>query len=259
MACVRDTGAHEDSDPDRTRCARPARLRRRRRLAELRLHLCRHRRERLSRTTDNVARRNDIFETWEVYAHFDIDGDGHTGYMRRADPDGELVELRGDDGHAVADGETGDLYIKGPSAALVYWGNREKSRDTFRGEWTRCGDKYIEDADGYYVCCGRADDMLVSGGENVHPVQVEEVLNEHPLVADSIVVGLADERWGEVVVAFVVAQPGVTLSTQALDAFCLNEIARFKRPKRYELVDSLPKNNYGKVLKTELRQRLAQP
>ncbi len=98
--------------------------------------------------------------------------------------------------------------------------------------------------------------MLISGGSNIYPREVEEVLLLSPDVAEASVVGAPDPEWGEVVVAFVVARPGRSIDTAALDDLCLQHIARFKRPKRYAIVDSLPKNNYGKVLKTELRERL---
>jgi long-chain acyl-CoA synthetase len=112
------------------------------------------------------------------------------------------------------------------------------------------------DVHGFLTLKDRSKDLIISGGSNVYPREVEEVLLQAPGVREVAVVGTPDPEWGEIIVAFVVAKPGITLSTEALDVFCLNEIARFKRPKRYEWVDSLPKNNYGKVLKTELRQRL---
>jgi long-chain acyl-CoA synthetase len=105
----------------------------------------------------------------------------------------------------------------------------------------------------------RSKDLLISGGSNIYPREVEEVLLTAPGVAEAAVVGAPDPEWGEVVVAFVVPQPGAKLDEVALDAHCLECIARFKRPKRYVFVDALPKNHYGKVLKTELRLRLAAP
>jgi long-chain acyl-CoA synthetase len=98
--------------------------------------------------------------------------------------------------------------------------------------------------------------MIISGGSNIYPREVEEVLLQAPGVAEVAVVGAPDAEWGEVVVAFCVPQSGQTLRVDLLDAYCLEHIARFKRPKRYEVVDALPKNNYGKVLKTELRKRI---
>ncbi len=112
------------------------------------------------------------------------------------------------------------------------------------------------DADGFLTLKDRSKDLIISGGSNIYPREVEEVLLTAPGVAEVAVVGAPDPEWGEVVVAFVVPQPGRALDSAALDAICLDHIARFKRPKRYEFVDALPKNNYGKVLKTALRSRL---
>ena len=111
-------------------------------------------------------------------------------------------------------------------------------------------------ADGFITLKDRSKDLLISGGSNIYPREVEEVLLTAPGVAEASVVGGPDPEWGEVVVAFVVAQPGTSLTQEALEAHCVQHIARFKKPKRYVFVDSLPKNNYGKVLKTELRERL---
>ena len=104
------------------------------------------------------------------------------------------IKLIGEDGEPVAQGEMGELYVRGPTAAIMYWNNREKSRTTFQGEWTRSGDKYIEDADGYYICCGRADDMLKVSGMYVSPFEVEAALSSHPDVLEAAVVGWNDEQ-----------------------------------------------------------------
>ena len=118
------------------------------------------------------------------------------------------------------------------------------------------GDMGCLDADGFLTLKDRSKDLIISGGSNIYPREIEEVLLHAPGVAEVAVVGAPDAEWGEVVVAFVVPQAGHAIDMAALDALCLQAIARFKRPKRYEVVSSLPKNNYGKVLKTELRQRL---
>ena len=140
-----------------------------------------------------------------------------------------------------------------------YWRNPEATNAAIRDGWLYTGDMGSLDAHGFLTLKDRSKDLIISGGSNVYPREVEEVLLQAPGVSEVAVVGAPDPEWGEIIVAFVVVQPGVKLSAEALDAFCLNEIARFKRPKRYEWVDHLPKNNYGKVLKTELRQRLAKP
>jgi acyl-CoA synthetase (AMP-forming)/AMP-acid ligase II len=127
----------------------------------------------------------------------------------------------------------------------------------FRDGWFHTGDLATWDAEGFVTIVGRGDDMLISGGENVHPVQVEEVLNEHPLVADSVVVGLPDARWGELVVAYVVAAEGSEgLEVAALDAHCRAHpmLADYKRPRAYRLVTELPMTATGKKMHFRVRE-----
>ena len=121
----------------------------------------------------------------------------------------------------------------------------------------RTGDIGALDEDGYLTLHDRSKDMIVSGGANVYPREVEEVLLTHGDVAEAAVVGRPHRDWGEEVVAFVVPAPGARLDERALDALCLDNIARFKRPRAYFALDALPRNHYGKALKTELRRRLA--
>jgi long-chain acyl-CoA synthetase len=154
-------------------------------------------------------------------------------------------------------GEVGEVLIQGDSVMAGYWRNPEATAHAIQQGWLFTGDMGCLDADGFLTLKDRSKDLIISGGSNIYPREIEEVLLHAPGVAEVAVVGAPDAEWGEVVVAFVVPQAGHTLHTHALDALCLQEIARFKRPKRYEVVDSLPKNNYGKVLKTELRQRLS--
>jgi long-chain acyl-CoA synthetase len=168
------------------------------------------------------------------------------------------IRITDEQGHDLALGEVGEVLIKGDSVMAGYWQNPEATKATIRAGWLFTGDMGCLDAHGFLTLKDRSKDLIISGGSNVYPREVEEVLLQAPGVSEVAVVGAPDAEWGEIIVAFVVAQPGAALSAQDLDAYCLNEIARFKRPKRYELVDSLPKNNYGKVLKTELRQRLSQ-
>ncbi len=162
-------------------------------------------------------------------------------------------------GHDLPLGDVGEVLIKGDSVMAGYWRNPEATQAAIRDGWLFTGDMGSLDAYGFLTLKDRSKDLIISGGSNVYPREVEEVLLQAPGVSEVAVVGAPDPEWGEVIVAFVVLQQGSTVSAQDLDAYCLKEIARFKRPKRYELVDSLPKNNYGKVLKTELRQRLTQP
>jgi long-chain acyl-CoA synthetase len=154
-------------------------------------------------------------------------------------------------------GEVGEVLVRGDSVMAGYWRNPEATAAAVRGGWLFTGDVGCLDADGFLTLKDRSKDLIISGGSNIYPREVEEVLLTLPGVAEVAVVGAPDPEWGEVVVAFVVLQGGGALSTEALDAHCLAHMARFKRPKQYRLVDALPKNNYGKVLKTALRARLA--
>jgi long-chain acyl-CoA synthetase len=138
-----------------------------------------------------------------------------------------------------------------------YWKNPEATAKALRGGWLHTGDVGAMDAAGFLTLRDRSKDMIISGGSNIYPREIEEVLLRHPAVAECSVVGRPHAEWGEEVVAFVV--PREKLSGEELDQLCLENIARFKRPREYRFVDALPKNNYGKVLKTELRKLLAAP
>jgi long-chain acyl-CoA synthetase len=154
-------------------------------------------------------------------------------------------------------GEIGEVLARGDSVMRGYWRNPEASAETLKGGWLHTGDIGSMDEDGFLTLRDRSKDLIISGGANVYPREVEEVLLRHPAVAEVSVIGAPDAQWGETVVAFVVAAPGTTCDPAELDAHCLARIARFKRPRDYRFVDALPKNNYGKVLKTALRERLA--
>jgi long-chain acyl-CoA synthetase len=134
-----------------------------------------------------------------------------------------------------------------------YWNNPEATRSAIRDGWLRTGDIGALDDDGFLTLKDRSKDVIISGGANIYPREIEEVLLAHPRVREASVVGMPDPDWGESVVAFVV---GDLVTAGELDALCLDRIARFKRPKHYRFVAELPKNNYGKVLKTELRRML---
>ncbi len=135
-----------------------------------------------------------------------------------------------------------------------YWNNPEASAGALQDGWLRTGDLGCFDDDGFLTLHDRAKDLIISGGANIYPREVEEVLLRHPSVHEVSVIGKPEAEWGEVVVAFVVADQ---VTVAELDALCLAHIARFKRPKHYHFIDALPKNNYGKVLKTALREELA--
>jgi benzoate-CoA ligase len=168
---------------------------------------------------------------------------------------GYTIALRGDDGGPVADGETGDLYIEGPSAALMYWGNREKSRDTFQGAWTKSGDKYVKNADGSYTYAGRSDDMLKVSGIYVSPFEVEATLVQHPAVLEAAVIGVADEAGLTKTKAFVVLKPGQQATDAELKAFVKDRLAPYKYPRVIEFLAELPKTATGKIQRFKLRER----
>ena len=169
------------------------------------------------------------------------------------------VELRVVDSAGVERpvGETGEVVVRGDPVMAGYWRDEAATRAAIRDGWLFTGDVGSLDEDGFLTLRDRSKDMIISGGSNIYPREVEETLLRHAAVAEVSVVGRRDAEWGEVVVAFVVVREGQVLDAAALDATCREHIARFKRPKEYYLVDALPKNHYGKVLKTELRERLA--
>jgi benzoate-CoA ligase len=168
------------------------------------------------------------------------------------------VELRGDDGRPVPDGTVGDLYIRGPSAALMYWTNHAKSRSTFQGEWTKSGDKYVRREDGRYVYAGRADDMLKVSGIYVSPFEVEAALVQHPAVLEAAVIGREDAEGLTKTKAFVVLKPGHTAGPaleEALKAFVKDRLAPYKYPRYIEFIAELPKTATGKIQRFRLRER----
>jgi acyl-CoA synthetase (AMP-forming)/AMP-acid ligase II len=138
-----------------------------------------------------------------------------------------------------------------------YWHNPQASAETLRGGWLHTGDLGVFDADGFLTLKDRSKDMIISGGSNIYPREIEEVLLRHTGVLEVSVVGRPHRDWGEEVIAFVVPRPETTVTMEELDRLCLDTMARYKRPRAYFFLDSLPKNNYGKVLKTTLRQQLA--
>ena len=167
------------------------------------------------------------------------------------------VIIADQDDRPLPAGATGEVLARGDSVMRGYWRNPEATAATLRGGWLHTGDVGSIDQDGFLTLRDRSKDLIISGGANIYPREVEEVLLRHPAVAEASVVGKPDAKWGEAVIAFVVRAPGATCDPAELDAHCLGHIARFKRPKHYRFVDALPKNNYGKVLKTELRRMLS--
>jgi long-chain acyl-CoA synthetase len=153
------------------------------------------------------------------------------------------------DDRPVPAGEAGEILVRGDVVMPGYWMNEEATAATLRGGWLHTGDVGAFDEEGYLHLKDRSKDLIISGGSNIYPREVEEVLLMHPRVREVSVIGRPDREWGEAVVAYVVGEA----AREELDALCLERIARFKRPKDYVFVPALPKNNYGKILKTELR------
>jgi len=184
-------------------------------------------------------------------------GDVHYGSSGRPVP-GYDIELRAEDGGPVADGEVGDLYIRGASAALMYWGQRDKSQATFQGGWTKSGDKYSRDASGLYTYAGRSDDMLKVSGLYVSPFEVETALIQHAAVLEAAVIGVTDDEGLTKTKAYVVLKPGHVADAameQALKAFVKDKLAPYKYPRRIEFLAELPKTATGKIQRFRLRER----
>ena len=158
-------------------------------------------------------------------------------------------------GQAVATGEAGEIWVRSEQIMGGYWGRPEATAATITADhWLRSGDGGHIDADGYVYVTDRIKDMIISGGENIYPAEIERVLAEHPALQDVAVIGVPDERWGEVPKAVVVAKPGATVDPDELLAWCRERLASFKCPKSVDLVAELPRNPTGKILKKDLRK-----
>jgi acyl-CoA synthetase (AMP-forming)/AMP-acid ligase II len=169
------------------------------------------------------------------------------------------VRVADEDGIALPAGVTGEVLVRGAAVMLGYWRNDDETAKSLRDGWLWTGDLGVLDEDGFLTLKDRSKDVIISGGSNIYPREVEEILLTHPAVHECAVVGRQSENWGEEVVAFVTASSNQEPLSEELDRLCLDNIARFKRPKEYFILPELPKNNYGKVLKTKLRQKLLQP
>jgi acyl-CoA synthetase (AMP-forming)/AMP-acid ligase II len=176
---------------------------------------------------------------------------GSTGIART----GVEIRIVDEEDNPLPDGEAGEICVRSEVVMAGYWQNSEANAQTLKGGWLHTGDVGSLDAEGFLTLKDRTKDMIISGGTNIYPREIEEVLLRHPAVLEVAVVGKPHAEWGEEVVAFVVPRLGQTAAEAELDALCLENIARFKRPRRYYIVEALPKNNYGKVLKRELRER----
>lgn len=187
------------------------------------------------------------------------EADAHPSSVGKAILHSEVVVRRAD-GAACDPGELGELTIRGPHVFLGYFERPEATAEMLREDWLWTGDVATMDADGFVSIVGRRKEMFISGGENVFPAEIERALYEHPDVSECAVLGVPDERWGEVGLAVVVPQDQApALAPQALREFLRGRLARFKVPKHIEMVDSLPKSGAGKILKSQLLDTFQRP
>jgi fatty-acyl-CoA synthase len=178
------------------------------------------------------------------------------GYAGKPYPHVDTALRDPETGEHLEGAATGELVVRGPNVFAGYWRNPEATTEAFADGWLLTGDVAERDDEDYYRIVGRLKDMVISGGENVYPAEIEDVLHAHPAVAEAAVVGVPDERWGEVCVAFVVLRAGATAGEAELLEHCRGRLARFKVPKAVRLVDALPRSGMNKVLKDELRAQL---
>jgi long-chain acyl-CoA synthetase len=193
-------------------------------------------------------------------SRFDVSDRTHPNWQARLGSVGRVqssveVQIKGADGLCDTD-QVGEIIVRGDTVMPGYWRNEAASAQTIVDGWLMTGDMGSIDSDGYVTLVDRSKDVIISGGSNIYPREVEEVLLTHETISEVSVVGRAHPEWGEEVVTFVVPIAGTSIDMVALDAHCLSQIARFKWPKEYIVLSELPKNNYGKVLKTELRKLL---
>jgi len=175
------------------------------------------------------------------------------GYAGKPYPHVDVALRDPDDGRLLEGPGTGELVVKGPNVFAGYWRNAEATARVFADGWLLTGDLAERDEEGYYRIVGRLKDLVISGGENIYPAEIEDVLHDHPDVSEAAVVGIPDERWGEVCLAFVVLRPGAVAEEEDLLDWCRGRLARFKVPKGVRFVDALPRSAMDKVLKDELR------
>jgi fatty-acyl-CoA synthase len=164
------------------------------------------------------------------------------------------AKILNDAGAEVAPETPGEVVVRGPNVFFEYWGNEAATSDALRDGWYYTGDIGMRDADGHFFIHDRKKNMIISGGENIYPAEVERVLLEHPAIAEAAVVGRADPRWQEVPVAFVVRRSGMHVDAVAIERFVLGQLARYKVPREYRFLDSLPRNAMGKVQHFRLKE-----
>jgi long-chain acyl-CoA synthetase len=168
---------------------------------------------------------------------------------------GVEIEIRGEDGHQMHQGQEGEICVRGPNIMKGYLNNPKGTQEAFwEGGWFRTGDIGLIDDDGYLYIVDRLKDMIITGGENVYSLEVEEVLYTHPDIQECAVIGLPDEEWGERVTALVIPKPGKSIDENELKVFMKSYISSFKVPKAFVIVDDFPRSPAGKILKRELRE-----
>jgi acyl-CoA synthetase (AMP-forming)/AMP-acid ligase II len=167
---------------------------------------------------------------------------------------GTELRIVDDDDQPVPNGTIGEIVARGPQLMRGYWNLAEESAEALRGGWMHTGDAGIMDDEGYIFIQDRVKDMIVSGGENVYPRSVEDVLFQHPAVADVAVIGVPDEQWGETVKAIVVLKQDATATAEELIEHCRGKLGGFERPRSVDFVSELPRNPSGKVIKRQLRE-----
>jgi len=167
---------------------------------------------------------------------------------------GVRVRVVDDDDHDVPAGGHGEIVVRGDLVMRGYWNNPEATAETLRDGWHHTGDIGFLDKDGYLYITDRKKDMIISGGSNIYPREIEEVICAHPSVLEVSVLGVPDEKWGESVKALVVTRPGMSVSEAEIIEHCRRGLASYKKPSSVEFLEALPKNAYGKILKRELRE-----
>ena len=163
------------------------------------------------------------------------------------------VKILDGDGKELPQGETGEIVTRSDLVMKGYWRNPEATNRALKNGWLHTGDMGYMDEKGYLFIMDRSKDMIISGGENIYPREIEEVLIRHDAVREVAVIGIPDDKWGEAIKAVVALLPGMSITEEELISFCRHHIASYKKPKSVDFVDALPKNNYGKILKRELR------
>jgi len=164
------------------------------------------------------------------------------------------VEIVDDDDRRLGTGEVGEIVTRSDLVMKGYWRDPDASKHSLRGGWLHTGDVGCLDEDGYLFLMDRSHDMIISGGENIYPREIEEVLVRHPAVREVAVIGIPDEEWGEAVKAVVSTVDGGEVTEEELIEFCRDHIASYKKPRSVDFVDELPRNNYGKIVKRKLRE-----